>query len=257
MLEYATDSKYRSAVAWNPNGRSFIVLNSDEFMKFVVPQFFKQTKFRSFTRQLNMWGFKNISTAGWIHENFVRGNTDALKLIQRVHIRGQAHSKRASVSVEAKSKPSVKRREVQMRNQEDAALSPLSDISSCTSLGEFNHQDLQCVEHSMNLGPPVPDQPASVGVVYQQPTVSPVAVARRKISDPGAALRFDDVLPPPFIQQAVTDTVSIDSLFFLNEIFGLEDTIVRNEGCRCSFCQVDIQDESNLLSSNCSMNEPH
>ena len=52
-FEYATN-----AVSWMPHGRSFKVFDEDVFMTCIVPVFFKQTKLRSFNRQLNLWGFK-------------------------------------------------------------------------------------------------------------------------------------------------------------------------------------------------------
>ena len=46
------------AVAWLPHGRAFKILDENEFMEVAVPMFFKQTKIRSFYRQLNLWGYK-------------------------------------------------------------------------------------------------------------------------------------------------------------------------------------------------------
>ena len=48
MLEYAADSEFFYAVSWSEDGISFAIHDKDEFMMFVVPKFFKQTKFRSF-----------------------------------------------------------------------------------------------------------------------------------------------------------------------------------------------------------------
>ena len=46
------------AVIWLTHGRAFKILDEDEFMEVDVPIFFKQTKIRSFYRQLNLWGYK-------------------------------------------------------------------------------------------------------------------------------------------------------------------------------------------------------
>ena len=45
-------------ISWLPHGRAFKVHNETRFMKVIAPLFFKQCKFRSFSRQLNLWGFK-------------------------------------------------------------------------------------------------------------------------------------------------------------------------------------------------------
>jgi hypothetical protein len=48
MLEYAADSEHSSVVSWVKEGRRFAIHNKDEFLKHIVPRFFKQTKYRSF-----------------------------------------------------------------------------------------------------------------------------------------------------------------------------------------------------------------
>ena len=47
-----------NVITWLPHGRGFKLNDEDKFMTIIAPSFFKQTKIRSFTRQLNMWGFK-------------------------------------------------------------------------------------------------------------------------------------------------------------------------------------------------------
>jgi hypothetical protein len=59
MLELAENLvEFSQAVTWLPHGRAFRILNKVKFMEEVVPLFFNQTKFRSFNRQLNLWGFR-------------------------------------------------------------------------------------------------------------------------------------------------------------------------------------------------------
>ena len=45
-------------IAWLSHGRAFVIRNQQEFTAKVVPVYFKQTQWRSFVRQLNLWGFK-------------------------------------------------------------------------------------------------------------------------------------------------------------------------------------------------------
>lgn len=45
------------AVTWLFNGRAFKIVDEERFMAEIVPIFFKQTKIRSFKRQLHLWGF--------------------------------------------------------------------------------------------------------------------------------------------------------------------------------------------------------
>ena len=57
MLESVDRLGLTHTASWLPGGRSFIVKDPIQFMDLTVPHFFKATKFRSFQRQLNLWGF--------------------------------------------------------------------------------------------------------------------------------------------------------------------------------------------------------
>jgi hypothetical protein len=55
----------------------------------VVPTFFAQSKFESFTRQLNGWGFKRLHQAGndfsaYYHECFLRGRPHLIGMMKRL-----------------------------------------------------------------------------------------------------------------------------------------------------------------------------
>lgn len=90
MLEYAADSQYSSAVSWSEDGRAFAIHSRETFLENIVPMFFKQTKFRSFTRQLNLWGFVRVPddpNETWQNEHFIRGRVERLGSIQRVEVK--------------------------------------------------------------------------------------------------------------------------------------------------------------------------
>ena len=57
--QFKDDETY--CAAWLPDGKSFVVRKPDDFARSVVPQFFKATKFSSFTRKLYRWGFRQIN----------------------------------------------------------------------------------------------------------------------------------------------------------------------------------------------------
>ena len=61
MLEYVENSGMESVVSWLPHGRAFKVHKPEAFMKTVVPVFFKQNKYKSFQRQLHLYGFERIT----------------------------------------------------------------------------------------------------------------------------------------------------------------------------------------------------
>jgi len=61
-----------------PHGRAWKILNKELLMKSVIPAYFAQSKFNSFTRQLNSWDFKRLHQKGadfgcYYHEKFLRG----------------------------------------------------------------------------------------------------------------------------------------------------------------------------------------
>ncbi|WPG97827.1 Hypothetical protein R9X50_00060800 [Acrodontium crateriforme] len=51
------DSNNTDLIRWSDDGRSFIVLDEDEFARTLIPELFKHNNYASFVRQLNMYGF--------------------------------------------------------------------------------------------------------------------------------------------------------------------------------------------------------
>lgn len=89
-----------NVACWSDDGETFIVKNTDVFEKSIIPQFFKHSKFSSFVRQLNFYGFRKIKYADTIkidakleaetanfwrfrHEKFIRGKPELLIDIKR------------------------------------------------------------------------------------------------------------------------------------------------------------------------------
>ena len=78
-------------VSFLPHGRAFCVHDIKRFAAEVLPQFFQQTKYTSFTRQLNLWGFLRLNNcqtgypevAGFYHELFLKGYPDLCLFIKR------------------------------------------------------------------------------------------------------------------------------------------------------------------------------
>lgn len=77
MLEDADEKGFRHVVSWNSDGDGFMVHDTDTFMKQIIPRYFNQTKYKSFQRQLSLYGVTRI-TGGRrkglrLHEKLLRG----------------------------------------------------------------------------------------------------------------------------------------------------------------------------------------
>lgn len=89
------DSSCDDLIAWDPSGGSFHVYDQSRFAREILPRYFKHNNFASFIRQLNMYGFRKISTIEhgslknerddieFAHQNFVRGQDNLLEYIKR------------------------------------------------------------------------------------------------------------------------------------------------------------------------------
>merc|ERR1712226_1595410 len=87
MLDTIEREGYAHVVSWQPHGRCFVIHDQKEFNSFVMPKFMKHTKFPSFRRQLNLYGFQRLSVGpdrgGYYHELFLRGRPFLARRMQR------------------------------------------------------------------------------------------------------------------------------------------------------------------------------
>ena len=58
MMEYGDEE----AVAWLPDGKSFVIVNPELFCNEVLSRFFKESKYASFVRKLHRWGFVRLTS---------------------------------------------------------------------------------------------------------------------------------------------------------------------------------------------------
>eukprot|EP00533_Pseudo-nitzschia_delicatissima_P015168 CAMPEP_0197261970 /NCGR_PEP_ID=MMETSP1432-20130617/256_1 /TAXON_ID=44447 /ORGANISM="Pseudo-nitzschia delicatissima, Strain UNC1205" /LENGTH=460 /DNA_ID=CAMNT_0042726267 /DNA_START=48 /DNA_END=1430 /DNA_ORIENTATION=- len=61
MLENAEKKGFSNIVSWNENGTGFMVHDKDHFTKEIVPHYFNLTKYKSFQRQLSLYGFQRVT----------------------------------------------------------------------------------------------------------------------------------------------------------------------------------------------------
>jgi hypothetical protein len=78
-----------STLSAQPHGRAWKIHDKDLLISEVVPNFFSQSKYESFTRQINGWGFKKLHQSGndfnaYYHEQFLLGLPHLTRLMRRV-----------------------------------------------------------------------------------------------------------------------------------------------------------------------------
>ncbi len=84
-----SNPEYEHIIRWMPHGRAWKIFDKDLLVSEVIPKYWGQTKYESFSRQLSGWGFKRLHQSGpdfraYYHECFLRGLPFLTKLMKRV-----------------------------------------------------------------------------------------------------------------------------------------------------------------------------
>jgi len=67
LMQILADTNLGDVISWLPHGRSFVIIRPDVFSERVLPRYFpstdsrSSTKYPSFTRKLNRWGFRQAT----------------------------------------------------------------------------------------------------------------------------------------------------------------------------------------------------
>mmetsp|Transcript_32598 Transcript_32598/g.74975 ORF Transcript_32598/g.74975 Transcript_32598/m.74975 type:complete len:274 (+) Transcript_32598:102-923(+) len=73
-MEILSNEEHQDIITWLPHGKAFIIYKKKKFAAEVLPKYFKQSKFTSFTRKLNRWGFSRVTrgpeTGAYYHKYF-------------------------------------------------------------------------------------------------------------------------------------------------------------------------------------------
>ena len=92
MLLDAEDMGFCDLVSWLPCGTMFRVHQTDDFAEKVLPKYFNQNRYKSFQRQLNIYGFERVAQGkdkgAYAHKCFIRGIPDLCGHMTRTKIKG-------------------------------------------------------------------------------------------------------------------------------------------------------------------------
>lgn len=112
----AEKNGFADVISWQQDGVSFKVHNQERFGNEILPMYFGAIKFKSWQRQLNLYGFtrvqKGLTRGSYTHEHFVRGRK-ALSLEISRQKWGQPHDSPSSTN--------------KMQGSEDRALEAMVD----------------------------------------------------------------------------------------------------------------------------------
>jgi hypothetical protein len=86
-------------VSWQPHGRSFRVHDLEKFKERILPEFFNDSQYTSFTRQLNLWRFKRMKGSGldrssYYHPMFLRDRPFLCNGMNRTALVGSSGKKK-------------------------------------------------------------------------------------------------------------------------------------------------------------------
>ena len=92
MLHTAEQRNEEHIISWIRDGKAFKVHNRSLFIEEYMKKMFNQTKFKSFQRQLNLWGFERVQDGpdkgSYFHLLFVKGRRDCCQRLTRVRLKG-------------------------------------------------------------------------------------------------------------------------------------------------------------------------
>jgi len=95
MLDQVRDEGLESTVSWLSHGRAFKIHKPKAFAATIMTRFFNQSKYTSFQRQLNLYGFSRCSrgrdSGACYHPLFLRGSQFLAKNITRTRVKGNGH----------------------------------------------------------------------------------------------------------------------------------------------------------------------
>jgi HSF-type DNA-binding len=143
MLEAAHENGYDDVVSWQDHGRSFRIKDKKRLVTEVMPRYFNQKNYASFTRQLALYSFIRLTRkagedAGcYFHEHFVRGDPDRIRFIRRVPIKKAA---RASSDTESDTQ-SIKHAAITQGAVTDTQQDPIDSRRQQTTSEKRRKQD--------------------------------------------------------------------------------------------------------------------
>lgn len=139
MLSTIESEGSSDIISWQPHGRSFRIHDKERFAEAIMTRFFQQSKFTSFQRQLNLYGFARFTTGtdrgSYYHELFVAGRPDLCRQMSRTRIKtgGKRLSSCSHSSEDRNTEPNFYSDDGLERNQQQARCVSAASTSTTSS----------------------------------------------------------------------------------------------------------------------------
>jgi hypothetical protein len=190
-------------VSWIPgNDTAFKVHSPKVFVETVMPRFFQQTKYKSFQRQCNLWGFERLlqgpERGGYEHPNgfFVRGDPGLVCKMERRKIKrrpGEAAAAAASASSESVDGDDV--------GSQGCCEASQTDLTPAFAVQQRRPSVVSCGSSNNSYSGSLPMAPrlatAASGAAVSAGAVTPTSPLTSYIDSAENLLPTDLCLPPP------------------------------------------------------------
>jgi len=147
ILENAEKMNRVDIVSWLPSGKAFKIHKPKDFADTIMPQYFNQTKYRSFQRQLYIYNFDRVKDkasneyGAYVHELFIRGDSDLCVDMTRQKIKGTGLSNEERRQKAALSKE--KKKVYNTINSKNNSNTPIDDNTVKISMRKQQQQQQQ------------------------------------------------------------------------------------------------------------------
>lgn len=102
LLREVEEKGQSNIVSFLPHGRAFLVFDIQRFVSEILPIYYKQNRWHSFGRQLNLYGFTRIQrgrdSGAYYHELFLRGRPSLCRFMKRVGVPREGEDRRKKES---------------------------------------------------------------------------------------------------------------------------------------------------------------
>lgn len=208
LYQMLLEEKYIDVVRWTPSGTSFVVLNTNDFTKNILPIHFKHSNFASFVRQLNKYDFHKVKIPNeekkayeygddaweFQHPDFKRDDMDALENIRRkpptkkenpADMKGQLSSQILALQFE------VARLQSELKVSSDSYRALFDNVVACRTYNERHYHSMgiliNCLTQAGIKIPPLDlPNPSMIGMLTPQAVPAPLPNSRTaSITIPG------------------------------------------------------------------------